>query len=117
MSSIIDILTCKCPKCKKTKIFESKGSIWRFKIPYMPINCTTCNYKFERETGFFFGAMFVSYALAAAEMIACLVLFWLLMDLTPLIVFFIVVFTSFLCSTFNFRLARSIWIYIFYKAE
>ncbi|WP_257710651.1 DUF983 domain-containing protein [Gramella sp. MT6] len=75
--------------------------------------CPNCNLKFEKETGFFFGAMFVSYALAVTEMIACLVLFWVMIDLSPLYVFLIVVFIAFLTSTFNFRLSRTIWIYLF----
>jgi len=59
--------------------------------------------------------MFVSYAIAAAEMISILVLFWYLIDLSPLNVFFIIVFVAVLSSTFNFRLSRSIWTHIFYK--
>ena len=115
MSGFLDIVTCKCPKCKKTKIFESKGSIWRFKIPYMPINCTTCNYKFERETGFFFGAMFVSYGLTAAQMVVCLVLFWYLIGLSPLKVFIIIVIMAVMLSSLNFKLSRTIWIYLFHR--
>ncbi|WP_298247788.1 DUF983 domain-containing protein [uncultured Christiangramia sp.] len=76
--------------------------------------CEKCNFKFEKETGFFFGAMFVSYALAVAEMIASLIIFWVLIDLSPLIVFLIIAFVAFISSTFNFRVSRSIWIYLFY---
>ena len=76
--------------------------------------CPACNYKFERETGFFFGAMFVSYALAAAQMITSLVVFWYFIDLSPLLVFAIIAMVAFLLSTTNFKLSRSIWIYLFY---
>ncbi|WP_239021980.1 DUF983 domain-containing protein [Pontimicrobium aquaticum] len=77
--------------------------------------CGNCNYKFEKETGFFFGAMFVSYALAVAQMVVSLVLFWYFFDLSPLRVFFIITVIAVLLSTFNFRLSRSIWIHLFYK--
>ena len=30
-------------------------------------NCPNCSFKFEKEPGFFFGAMFINYALGAAE--------------------------------------------------
>ncbi|WP_243832974.1 DUF983 domain-containing protein [Meridianimaribacter flavus] len=77
--------------------------------------CPVCNYKFERETGFFFGAMFVSYGLAVAQMIASLVVFWYFIDLSPLRVFAIIATIAVLLGTINFKLSRSIWIYIFYK--
>ncbi|MEP3372143.1 MAG: DUF983 domain-containing protein [Maribacter dokdonensis] len=77
--------------------------------------CSECNFKFEKETGFFFGAMFVSYALAVAQMIISLVLFWYFVDLSPLRVFAIIALVTILLSTFNFRLSRSIWIHLFYK--
>ncbi|MGJ8715150.1 MAG: DUF983 domain-containing protein [Maribacter stanieri] len=82
----------------------------------MNARCTECNFKFEKETGFFFGAMFVSYALAVAQMIVSLVLFWSFVDLSPLRVFALIAVISILLSTVNFRISRSIWIYIFYKS-
>ncbi len=115
MSKIIDALNCQCPNCKKGKIFKNKGNILLLNIPKMNDRCLECNYKFERETGFFFGAMFVSYALAAAQMIASLVVFWYFIDLSPLRVFAIIAIIAFLLSTVNFKLSRSIWIYLFYK--
>ena len=115
MSKVLNVLKCKCPNCKKGKIFNTKGNILLLKIPKMNDRCPQCNYKFERETGFFFGAMFVSYALAAAQMITSLVIFWYIIDISPLRVFAIIVLIAFLFSTTNFKLSRSIWIYLFYK--
>ena len=114
MNNIIGILKGKCPNCKHAAIFETKGNIFLLRMPVMNKRCKECNFKFEKETGFFFGAMFVSYALAVAEMIVSLVLFWLIFDLQPLYVFFIIAGMAFLGSTFNFRLSRTIWIYLFY---
>mgnify|MGYP003663973323 CR=1 FL=1 len=115
MSKVICALNCKCPNCKKGKIFRDRGNILLLNIPEMNDICPVCSYKFEREPGFFFGAMFVSYALAAAEMITCFMVFWYLIDLSPLRVFSIIVVIAFLLSTINFKLSRSIWIYMFYK--
>ncbi len=114
MRNVIDALNCKCPNCKKGKIFIKGGNILLLNIPKMNDRCLVCNYKFERETGFFFGAMFVSYALAAAQMITSLVVFWYFIDLSPIRVFTIITLIAFLLSTFNFKLSRSIWIYMFY---
>lgn len=77
--------------------------------------CQNCNYKFEKETGFFFGAMFVSYAIAAAIMIASMVIGWYLLDMSPLLVFGAIVILLILSSTWNFKVSRTIWIYMFYS--
>ncbi|MEY8868313.1 DUF983 domain-containing protein [Flavobacteriaceae bacterium 144Ye] len=115
MRNVIAALTCKCPKCKNGKIFNNRGNLLLLNIPKMNDKCPVCNYKFERETGFFFGAMFVSYGLAVAQMIASLVVFWYFIDLSPLRVFAIIATIAVLLGTINFKLSRSIWIYIFYK--
>jgi len=117
MSKVINVLSCKCPNCKEGKMFNTRGNILLFNIPKMNNTCPVCDYKFEREIGFFFGSMFVSYALAVAQMIIGLVVLWHFMDLPPLTVFIIIAIMAFLLSTFNFKLSRSIWIYIFYKDE
>jgi len=110
---IAGIVKGTCPNCKKGAIFETKGNIFLLRMPKMNERCGVCNLKFEKETGFFFGAMFVSYALAVAEMVASLVIFWMFIDLAPLTVFMIIAGIAILTSTFNFRVSRAIWIYLF----
>ncbi|MEO2052057.1 MAG: DUF983 domain-containing protein [Allomuricauda sp.] len=115
MEKIGCILKCKCPKCKNGNIFRNLKTILPFQMPEMYGRCPQCNYKFERETGFFFGAMFVSYALTAAQMVVCLVLFWYLIGLSPLKVFIIIVIMAVMLSSLNFKLSRTIWIYLFHR--
>lgn len=112
---VTDILQAKCPKCGKGDIFDSKGNALLFKMPVMDKTCKECDYKFEVEPGFFFGAMFVSYALACAQMIASLVITWGILEIPVLYMFLCVVLMAFFTSALNFRLSRSIWIYMFYK--
>ncbi|WP_231459753.1 DUF983 domain-containing protein [Pedobacter sp. Leaf132] len=61
------VLQCKCPRCRKGDIFT--GNAYAFKLQKTNINCPYCNLKFEREPGFFYVAMFVSYAMNVAEII------------------------------------------------
>ena len=112
---IISMFKGKCPHCKKGDIFSAKGSSLLFKMPVMGKRCNICNYKFEVEPGFFFGAMFVSYALACAEMIACFVITWAILKIPVIYIFLCVVGIALLSSAFNFRLSRTIWMYLFYK--
>ena len=60
-SRFMSMSQCLCPQCREGKMFKyplSKIS----KFAEMNQNCPVCNLKFEPETGFWFGAMFVSYA-------------------------------------------------------
>ncbi|KIA95984.1 hypothetical protein OC25_05475 [Pedobacter kyungheensis] len=67
LSKFQSFLQCKCPRCRKGDIFT--GSAYSFKLQKTNINCPHCNLKFEREPGFFYVAMFVSYAMNVAEII------------------------------------------------
>ena len=115
MKKVFTVLNCKCPQCEKGNIFYDSGNILLFNIPKMNNRCTECDFKFEREPGFFFGAMFVSYGLAAAQMIISLIVFWSFIDFSPLKVFLIITVIAVLLGTINYRVSRSIWIYLFCK--
>jgi uncharacterized protein (DUF983 family) len=67
LKTVINMLGNKCPNCNKGKIFEKGLLHFSFSFPKMHENCSNCGTKFEKEPGFFFGAMFVSYGLGVAE--------------------------------------------------
>ncbi|APG66211.1 DUF983 domain-containing protein [Tenacibaculum todarodis] len=117
MPKVLNILKCKCPNCKDGKMFYKTGNFLLLKAPKMNAFCKKCNFKFEKEPGFFFGSMFVSYALVAAEMIATAVLFRLILNFSYINVIIIAITIAILLSTFNFRSSRSIWIYMFYSED
>ena len=52
------ILTLRCPRCGRGRLF--KGVI------DMPERCSECGLVYEREHGYFVGAMAISYGLAVA---------------------------------------------------
>ncbi|MES2828874.1 MAG: DUF983 domain-containing protein [Bacteroidota bacterium] len=62
------VIQCKCPRCRKGPIFS--GAIYSFKGQATNEYCSYCHLRFEREPGFFYVAMFISYAMNVAEMIA-----------------------------------------------
>jgi len=45
-------------------------------FPKMHERCPTCDLKFEREEGYFLGAMYISYALALITIVAFALLLW-----------------------------------------
>ncbi|MFC1223367.1 Protein of unknown function [Pedobacter suwonensis] len=67
LSKFQAFLQCKCPRCRKGDIFT--GNAYSFTLQKTNVHCPHCNLKFEREPGFFYVAMFVSYAMNVAEII------------------------------------------------
>jgi len=73
LSTVGSILRQRCPRCRRGRIF--RYSIFRG-FPKMQERCSVCDLKFEREPGYFLGAMYVSYALALAIIAMIAVLLW-----------------------------------------
>ena len=98
-----------CPRCRAGSIYST--SIFRI-FPRMHERCPVCGLKFEREQGYFLGAMYFSYAIGivAISLLGLLVwAFWrwdlpacvaaaflLFLPATPVVTFF----------------SRVLWIYL-----
>ena len=59
---LYSIFNMKCPKCHEGQFFVSHPYNLKT-IGDILTNCPNCNEKYEKEPGFYFGAMFISYAL------------------------------------------------------
>jgi len=67
-AGIAPFFACKCPRCGKGRVFKkSILSLGQFSDTYD--NCPNCDLSYEPETGFFFGAMYWSYALIVGTII------------------------------------------------
>ncbi|WP_215223001.1 DUF983 domain-containing protein [Echinicola shivajiensis] len=67
------ILEGKCPRCRKGKIFPV--SIFSFKkLSAVNHNCPNCGAVLEPEPDFYYGAMYVSYALSVALVINVMII-------------------------------------------
>jgi uncharacterized protein (DUF983 family) len=98
-----------CPRCRDGHIFRS--SIFTG-FPRMHENCPTCGLKFEREQGYFLGAMYISYGLALVVILLLAVALWatLRLPLQKTAIWAVVLFLPLApCLTL---LARVLWIYL-----
>ena len=113
-NSIVHILNNDCPHCLKGKVFNEKSIFFNFGFPKMNEYCSHCNYKFEKEPGYFFGAMYVNYGLTVAQGIATYVIaqffFTETFDLRIIPIIAIVIIAM---ASINLRLSRLLWIYMF----
>lgn len=67
-SKLYAIVNGKCPQCRRGAIFT--GSVFGFNLQKTNSNCANCGLRFEIEPGYFYAAMYVSYAMNMAEMIS-----------------------------------------------
>jgi uncharacterized protein (DUF983 family) len=103
----------KCPRCRVGKVFE--GPTYSFKAQQMNEFCPHCRLKFEREPGYFYVAMFVSYAFNVAELIAVSVasyVFGLKLDYENLWYFVGILLLAIVAfAPFNYRYSRLVLLY------
>lgn len=103
----------KCPRCRVGKVFT--GNTYSLRAQKMNEFCPHCALKFEREPGYFYVAMFVSYAMNVAEMVTAGVaayIFGLELEYESLYAFVAVLFmTTLVFAPFNYRYSRMILLY------
>jgi uncharacterized protein (DUF983 family) len=77
-STLQSIFQQRCPRCRLGRIF--RYSIFRG-FPKMCERCSICDLKFEREPGYFLGAMYISYVLPLAPTITLFArVLWIYLD-------------------------------------
>ena len=108
-STLASILEQRCPRCRIGRIF--RYSIFRG-FPKMCERCSICDLKFEREPGYFLGAMYFSFALGVLVMAPIALLLWYLMGwwITKVILWAVILFLPFAPTITLF--ARVLWIYL-----
>ncbi len=105
------ILNEECPSCGKGCVFQKSGP---FTLPTMHEKCELCNYHFDRESGYFIGAMYISYGLSVAQGIITFLLLYFFTDLKNPMWFILAIFTVLgLISIKNYKLSRVIYMHIF----
>lgn len=116
-SKLYAVLKQKCPRCHEGDLFKYKNS-YRFKnITTMYERCSHCGLKYEREPGFFYGAMYVSYALTVALWATLAVAVFTFYNMSPWLFLGIGVGVLLILLPIIYRMSRAIWISIFVKYD
>jgi len=112
-SKLYSILFNKCPRCHEGDFME-ENNILKFKNAFkMKENCSECNLKYMMEPSFYYGAMYVTYALTVGISIITFVISTLVFKLSLLESFIPIVIVLILTAPFSLRFSRIIWINIF----
>ncbi|MCA0430897.1 MAG: DUF983 domain-containing protein [Bacteroidetes bacterium] len=115
--NLYSILANKCPKCTKGNFFITNNPYNLSKFDKMNSKCSECNENFEREPGFYYGAMYASYGLTVGLGIAMFLFFVLVLKLD--IITFLIIFSLSLVvlMPWLFRTSRLLWINLFVKRK
>jgi uncharacterized protein (DUF983 family) len=98
------MLRQRCPRCRRGKVFRG--------LLTMNEDCQECGLHFEREPGYFLGAMYVSYALSVPILgLIILAEYFLLPWLQIEFLAGLAVFPYLLFMPAVFRYSRIIWMY------
>lgn len=117
-SLLKSVYHCKCPRCRKGDMFL-RGELFNpLKFSVMNKNCSHCGQSFEPEPGYYFGAMFISYAINTALFISVwIALYHFKEDYSLTLLLTILGVAALVFLPFIYRISRSIWIAIFVRFE
>ena len=113
MSMLSSIFKLTCPRCRTGEMFIHPINL---KKPLaMHKFCETCGQKFEPETGFYYGAMFISYLVIAllSFLIVCINIF--VLGIQVELSFGILLVILAIIYIWNLRFCRSLWIHLVIK--
>ena len=109
-SIISSIVSCKCPRCREGKVFPH-SAFNLFGFSKTNDHCPNCGLKFEHQTGFFWGAMYISYAFGTIIMIVFGVLA-INLDWSFAKIAAVLVPTMLLITPFSYRYSRILLLYL-----
>lgn len=112
-TKLYSILTGTCPVCQKESMYLESNPYKLSATLAMHERCSHCHTKYKIEPSFFYGAMYVSYAVGIAFATAAFVIANLILKATLLQTFFAIVATLIIFLPIILRLSRNIWINIF----
>ncbi len=95
----------KCPKCRIGNMYV--GSAYGFKRQRMNDVCPHCGFRFEIEPGYFYAAMYVSYAFSIVQVVATgLLTYQLTESESPWVYLGAIGAVILIFAPFNFRYSR-----------
>lgn len=112
-SKLNSILTGSCPKCQNKNMYLDKNLLHLGSVLKMHEKCSHCGLKYQIEPSFFYGAMYVSYALNVALGIATFIISFFFFNSSIKTSFIAIIITLTLLFPIVLRVSRNIYINMF----
>ncbi len=112
-TKLYSILFGACPRCHQESMYTIKNPYVLSETLTINDNCSHCNLKYRIEPSFFYGAMYVSYAVGIAFAVAAFVISYVFFNSSLVTAFIAIVITMIGFMPIIMRLSRNIWINFF----
>ncbi|WP_417885099.1 DUF983 domain-containing protein [Zunongwangia sp.] len=112
-TKLYSIFTGACPVCQEESMYKEKNPYKLGKVYEMHDHCSHCGTKYKIEPSFFYGAMYVSYALGVAFSVAAFIISHVFLGGGLVASFLAIVGTLIFFMPIIMRLSRNIWINFF----
>ena len=112
-TKLYSILTATCPRCQEESMFKNKNPYILSQALSMHDTCGHCGLKYKMEPSFFYGAMYVSYAVGIAFAVAAFVISYFVFNAGIDMIFASIIGTLIVFMPIILRLSRTIWINFF----
>ena len=112
-TKLYSILTGTCPVCHEESMYQESNPYKLGRIFKMHEHCSNCGTKYKIEPSFFFGAMYVSYAVGIAFAVAAFVITYYFFGGGLMTSFWAIIGTLVVFMPIIVRLSRNIWINLF----
>ena len=115
---LYSILNFKCPRCHQGEFLETRNVYNLKKAGNIKEKCSHCGLKYATEPGFYYGAMYVSYALGIALFVTIWVALSVLYpDYSTELLFGLIVGSTVLLGPYLYALSKIIWANFFFHYE
>jgi uncharacterized protein (DUF983 family) len=112
-NKLYSIFTGSCPKCHQESMYTTKSPYVLKDVLKINDSCSHCGAKYRIEPSFFYGSMYVSYAVGIAFAVAAFVISYLFLGSGLITAFISIIGTLIVFGPIIMRLSRNIWINIF----
>ena len=112
-NKLYSIFTGSCPKCHQESMYMRKNPYVLSDTLKMHERCSHCNTKYKIEPSFFYGSMYVSYAVGIIFAFIAFTFSYGIFDTGRNIAFASIIITLVVCLPIILRLSRNIWINFF----
>jgi uncharacterized protein (DUF983 family) len=116
-SKLYSITKFKCPRCHVGEFFVSHPYDLS-KIGDIKEHCSECGLKYEKEPGFYYGAMYVAYALGVALFVTLWASFNLFFPFVSVgIQILVIILATVFLSPIMYALSKIIWANMFIRYD
>ncbi len=112
-TKLYSILTGTCPVCQEESMYKEQNPYKLGRIFEMHERCSNCGTKYKIEPSFFFGAMYVSYAVGIAFATAAFIITYFFFGGGLIDTFIAITITLIVFMPIIMRVSRNIWINMF----